>query len=47
MRADLGCGKSILTKAMINEGLLNSNTKPPSVYYFFFKDDNDNQITSA
>ena len=45
--ADPGCGKSVLAKAMIDEGLLSSNTKHPSVCYFFFKDDNENQKTSA
>ncbi|KAM3077065.1 hypothetical protein ACMFMF_004980 [Clarireedia jacksonii] len=37
-----GCGKSVLSKALVDEGLLHSenpNTKTTSICYFFFKDD--------
>ena len=47
MSADPGYGKSILAKAVVDEGLLGSNNKHPSVCYFFFKDNNDDQRTSA
>ena len=45
--ADPGCGKSVLAKALVDEGLLGSNHRHPSVCYIFFKDDNDDQKTSA
>ncbi|OBU00767.2 hypothetical protein VE01_01233 [Pseudogymnoascus verrucosus] len=37
-----GCGKSVLSKALVDEGLLhagNPDTKTASICYFFFKDD--------
>ncbi|PVH69559.1 hypothetical protein DL98DRAFT_379282, partial [Cadophora sp. DSE1049] len=40
--ADPGCGKSVLSKALVDEGLLNPDnpdTKTTSVCYYFFKDD--------
>ena len=37
--ADPGCGKSVLSRPLVDEGLLESSTEAVSICYFFFKDD--------
>ena len=37
--ADPGCGKSVLSRAMIDEALHSPDTRSPVVCYFFFKED--------
>jgi hypothetical protein len=45
--ADPGCGKSVLSRALVDEGLLSSDPRrPSSVCYFFFKDDDFNRQES-
>jgi hypothetical protein len=39
--ADPGCGKSVLSKSLVDEDLKNTDTR--TTCYFFFKDDNDAQ----
>src|SRR5215471_10405811 len=45
--ADPGCGKSVLSKSLIDEDLKSIKTR--TTCYFFFKDDNDIQenVTTA
>ena len=43
--ADPGCGKSVLSKFLVNAELKASETR--KTCYFFFKDDNDEQKTAA
>ena len=43
--ADPGCGKSILSKTLIDERLVTSSTKPVSVCCFFFKYDDAKRQT--
>ena len=42
--ADPGCGKSVLSRALVDEGLLKSSV---SVCYFFFKDDDPSRQDAA
>ena len=37
--ADPGCGKSVLSRSLIDGRLLTSDARMASTYYFFFKDD--------
>ena len=37
--ADPGCGKSVLSRALVDERLLSADSTMPSICYFFFKDD--------
>jgi ankyrin repeat protein len=39
--ADPGCGKSVLSKSLVDEDIQNTDTR--TICYFFFKDDNDAQ----
>ena len=43
--ADPGCGKSVLTRYLVDDLLLNDNTR--TVCYFFFKDDFPDQRSAA
>ena len=43
--ADPGCGKSVLSKSLLDEELL--STDSCTTCYFFFKDDNDDQKSAA
>ena len=45
--ADPGCGKSVLSRALVDEGLLNLDNASRSVCYFFFKDDDDSRKSGA
>ncbi|KAH0536220.1 hypothetical protein FGG08_006887 [Glutinoglossum americanum] len=45
--ADPGCGKSVLSKALIDEGLLTTTSRRLSICYFFFKDDDVNRRNGA
>ena len=45
--ADPGCGKSVLSKALVDEKLLSSSSENTSTCYFFFKDDDDNKQSGA
>ena len=45
--ADPGCGKSVLSRALVDEDLLESNTGAVSVCYFFFKDDDPSRQDGA
>ena len=45
--ADPGCGKSVLSRALIDEGLLSNVTRAATVCYFFFKDDDSRRRTEA
>jgi ankyrin repeat domain-containing protein 50 len=45
--ADPGCGKSVLSKALIDEGLLGADPKNATTCYFFFKDDSANQRSAT
>lgn len=47
MSADPGCGKSVLAKALVDEGLLTSGLRRPSICYFFFKEDDVDRQSSA
>lgn len=39
--ADPGCGKSVLSRSLVDEQLLSLDNKRSSVCYFFFKDDDE------
>ena len=45
--ADPGCGKSVLSRALVDEGLLGIHGENPSICYFFFKDDDASRQNSA
>jgi gas vesicle protein len=45
--ADPGCGKSVLARTLIDEGLLSDDLLTPSVCYFFFKDGSPEQQGAA
>ena len=45
--ADPGCGKSVLAKALIDEGFLNIGRTKPTLCYFFFKDDDESRQSGA
>ena len=45
--ADPGCGKSVLSKALVDEDLLNSNDPMTTICYFFFKDDDSSRQNGA
>ena len=45
--ADPGCGKSVLSRALVDEDLLESNAGAVSVCYFFFKDDDPSRQDGA
>lgn len=45
--ADPGCGKSVLSRALVDEGLLSPDNRRSSVCYFFFKDDDANRQSGA
>jgi hypothetical protein len=45
--ADPGCGKSVLSKALVDERLLSADSAMPSICYFFFKDDSDDLQSSS
>ena len=45
--ADPGCGKSVLSRALVDEGLLKPNTGTNSICYYFFKDDDSSRQDSA
>ena len=45
--ADPGCGKSVLSRALVDEGLLSNNTRTATICYFFFKDDDIRRQTEA
>ncbi len=45
--ADPGCGKSVLSRALVDEDLLKPNSPTTSVCYFFFKDDDSNRQDCA
>lgn len=45
--ADPGCGKSVISKALIDENFLKKDDSRISVCYFFFKDDDGNRRTAA
>jgi hypothetical protein len=41
--ADPGCGKSVLSKALVDERLLDSEPNDTTICYFFFKDTSEDQ----
>ena len=41
--ADPGCGKSVLSRSLVDEQLLSLDTENSSVCYFFFKDDDEDR----
>lgn len=43
--ADPGCGKSVLSKSLIDDELRSTSSSVTA--YFFFKDDNDDQRKAA
>ena len=45
--ADPGCGKSVLSRALVDEGFLKFNTGATSICYYFFKDDDSNRQDGA
>ena len=45
--ADPGCGKSVLSRALVDEGLLKSEIQITTVCYFFFKDDDSSRKDST
>ena len=45
--ADPGCGKSVLSRALVDECLLESNTEATSVCYFFFKENDTSRQDGA
>ncbi|MCJ1326201.1 hypothetical protein MMC10_002865 [Thelotrema lepadinum] len=45
--ADPGCGKSVLSRALIDEKLVTTNPGTASICYFFFKDDDPSRQTAA
>ncbi|EEP79334.1 predicted protein [Uncinocarpus reesii 1704] len=42
-----GCGKSVLSRALIDEGRLPTNAAKSTVCYFFFKDGDERRMTAA
>ncbi|KAL8710674.1 MAG: hypothetical protein Q9225_007244 [Loekoesia sp. 1 TL-2023] len=49
LSADPGCGKSVLSKALVDRRgeVLTVNPEPPTVCYFFFKDGDINRMDAA
>ncbi len=49
MTADPGCGKSVLSRSLIEHESRNEQAKPSTTCYFFFKDDSADQesVTKA
>ena len=45
--ADPDCGKSVLSRALIDEKLITANPNTASICYFFFKDDDISRQTTA
>ena len=45
--ADPGCGKSVLSRALMDEGHLTVDARKMSICYYFFSYDNDDQQSSA
>ncbi len=45
--ADPGCGKTVLSRALVDEGLLSPDIRTSSFCYFFFKDDDINCQSGA
>lgn len=45
--ADPGCGKSVLSKTLVDERLLDSELGEMTICYFFFKDTSDEQRSST
>ncbi|KAI9891137.1 MAG: hypothetical protein M1814_002980 [Vezdaea aestivalis] len=45
--ADPGCGKSVLSRSLVDEGFLINDTRKVSICYFFFKDDDFSRKTRA
>ena len=45
--ADPGCGKSVLSRALIDDRLVSVAQEQPSLCYFFFKDDDESRKTRA
>ena len=45
--ADPGCGKSVLSRTLVDEGLLKPNTGTTSICYYFFKDYDSSRQDSA
>ncbi|KAG7009680.1 hypothetical protein G7Y79_00002g007950 [Physcia stellaris] len=45
--ANPGCGKSVLSRALIDEGLLSNDTRAATICYFFFKDDDSRRQTET
>ena len=45
--ADPGCGKSVLSRALVDDGLLKPNTGTTSICYYFFKDYDSSPQDSA
>ena len=45
--ADPGCGKSVLSRTLIDEGLLTLDPKQASICYFFFKNDDSSRRSGA
>ncbi len=45
--ADPGCGKTVLSRALIDDGLLSPDIRTPSICYFFFKDDDISRQSGA
>ncbi|KAL9119561.1 MAG: hypothetical protein Q9187_003885 [Circinaria calcarea] len=45
--ADPGCGKSVLSKSLVNNFQNTNSTERTSVCYYFFKDDSDNNRSAS
>lgn len=45
--ADPGCGKSVLSRALVDDKLVSITHEELSICYFFFKDDDDSRKTGA
>jgi ankyrin repeat protein len=45
--ADPGCGKSVLSKALVDEKLVNADPTNATICYYFFKDDSSNQRSAT
>lgn len=45
--ADPGCGKSVLSRSLVDEQLLSLDTRNSSVCYFFFKDDDEGRQSGS
>ncbi|KAH0543038.1 hypothetical protein FGG08_002646 [Glutinoglossum americanum] len=45
--ADPGCGKSVLSRALVGEGLLITMSRRPTICYFILKDDDVNRRSGA